>query len=237
MTFQEQNQLNGEEYTSITNDGKFLRVKIRGVEFSGRSFDMLDPPPEITEPLREQFSFFLDALCSYELDCEIPISIIDESTLHEAILHVHVKLGDPDSSRPLKMMRIKESGEIIEASPSLNEEILKLTLDFDGKSFVTKGENLYSSFDEQLSELKEQLPQNVSIKTCWSCQYSDYHPAGSGAFGHLACFRNVKDKYCSVKSKYELMQMWEERTTYVQEIHLCEEYVKRKPGIGGLYVG
>jgi hypothetical protein len=77
----------------------------------------------------------------------------------------------------------------------------------------------------------------LALNTCWNCAFADYNPIGSGSFGGLACFRNIKEAYRKVQNKRDLMNLWEKRTEYVQEIYLCPEFEKRQPGVGGLYVG
>lgn len=227
----------GEEITTITNDGKHLRMIVRGVEFIGQSFDLFDPPANLNKSELEQFTFYLDALCAFEIDCDIPVNIVNGNKKVEGNLHVHMELGEPDDSRPVRIGRKKKDGTTVEAISSLNKEILILELTYQGHFFKAGGMNFYTAFDEQFVELQKQLPSDVYWKTCWNCAFSDYSPLGSGSFGSLACFRNTKEEYRKVKTKRDLFQIWDKRAEYVQEIYLCSEFEKRQPGVGGLYVG
>lgn len=227
----------GEERTTITNDGKYLRMTIRGIEFVGMSFDLFDPPANIDKSELEQFTFYLDALCAFEVDCDIPVHVVKADGVVDGNLHIHMELGEPDINRPARVGRKKEDGTIVEASPSLDKEILVLELTYQTYLFKSGGVNFYAAFDEQFTELKKQLPPDVYLKTCWNCAFSDYHPVGSGSFGGLGCFRNMKEEYQTVKDKYSLMHLWDKRAENVQEIFLCPEFEKRQPGVGGLYVG
>ena len=65
----------GEEKTIIQNDGKSLRMSLRGVIFSGSMFDDFEPS-NIEEAKLTLFPMHAGALCSYKLDCQIPISIV-----------------------------------------------------------------------------------------------------------------------------------------------------------------
>ena len=226
----------GEEITTIFNDGDSLKLTIRDVQFQGSSFELLTPILD-QEPLPESFSLFLDALCDFELDCEIPVQVSINEQQFQTILFVHFEIGQADGSRQLTILRKKDDGSILESNTALNREVLQLKLQIDDKVYASSGQNLYATFDEQLIEIKSQLPDNIYLKSCWNCAYSDFLPTGSGQFGNLACFKNTKDEYKKVRNKKDLFQIWDQRAGFVQEIHVCPEFEKRQPGIGGLYVG
>lgn len=209
---------------------------LRGVKFTGNNFHWFEPLYHATELEPNQFSPFLGALCAYTLDCEIPVSIAEESKTYQESLCIHVGYGKPVEGTPGTEAHRKD-GTIIRDSRQIDHEVLQLSIRFRDICFETSGKNMYSSFDEQLTELRDLLPKNVYLKTCWNCAYSDYHPVGSGLFGGLACFRNNKEEYHSVRSKRDMMSIWGKRAEFVQEIHLCSEFEKRRPGIGGWYVG
>jgi len=227
----------GEEITTIYNDGKTLRIKVRGVEFIGTAFDLLTPPIDFHNLTEKPFYFFLDALYACEINCEVPVKIIQANKTFDGMIKIHVELGMPDGGHPVQMLRKKDDGSIVEENSAPSKEILILELIFDNKHFKSSGVNFHSSFDEQLAEIKKLLPEDTYIKTCWNCAFADYHPVGSGSFGGLACFKNTKEDYRNIKSKFDLMHLWDKRADSVQEIHLCPEFEKRIPGMGGLYVG
>jgi hypothetical protein len=221
----------GEETTVIQNDGKTLRMSLRGVEFSGRSFHWFEPSEEYDESELESFTLFRGELCSYSLDCDIPVLVVDGTRAVQAVLCVHADYGEPVEGLAGTYVRSKD-GTVTKDSRQIDREVLQLTLAFDGESFTSGGKHLYHSFDEQLSEIKALFPKDVYLKTCWNCAFADYHPAGSGAFGRLACFRSLKDEYAQVRSKRDLFAVWDKRAEDVQEVHLCEEFEKRQPGTG-----
>lgn len=215
----------GEEKTSIYNDGKDLRMNLRGVDLIGSELDWRFPEGAPESMIRKKFNIFQGYLCSYSLDFGIPIQLVEAGKTHQVILSVHSEYGQ------------RVEGSCGPGNYYQEHEILQLELIINNQSFITSGRSHYNTFDEQLTELKTLIPQNVLLNICWSCAYSDYFIYGSGVFGHMACFREVKDDYLKVTTKQELVRIWEKRTEYVPEIHCCSEFQKRQPGIGGLYVG
>ncbi len=209
----------GEETTTIFNDGETLSVILREVKFTGTDFHDL----HILEstPLSKQnlFNLSSNALCGYSFDCDIPVWCVSKEQTFEIILHAHIECGKPGKDNHI-----------------LNE-VLLLTIEYEGKVYQSDGKNLYSTFDEQLTILKSNLPDEIYLKICWNCAFADYFPGGSGMFGNLACFRDIKDDYRKVKDKKTLTDLWDKYTDDVQEIDLCNEFEKRQPGIGGLNVG
>jgi hypothetical protein len=223
----------GEEIIVIHNDGKNLRMVVRGVEFVGHEFDLFDPPADCDPVKLESFSFWLGALCSCEIECDIPVTVFDNHQDVQGILKVRVQLGESQPSNG----KVIQGKDHVTAEEDRVPDILQLTLVYDGKSFKSGGKDKYATFDEQLLEIKPLLPEGVYLKTCWSCAFSDYHPAGSGAFGNLACFRNHKDEYCQVSSKKEFFELWDKRAESVQEIYLCPEFATLPPGSRWRYKG
>jgi len=76
------------------------------------------------------------------------------------------------------------------------------------------------------------LPRDILLKACISCAFSDYHPAGSGLSGTLACFRDNKAAYLQVPGKQDLFDVWHSLTEFVRETHLCPHYARRSPHAG-----
>ncbi len=54
----------GEEATVIENDGKTLRMVVRGVEFTGTMFDDFEPSIAQDDPDLAPFSLYCGSLCS-----------------------------------------------------------------------------------------------------------------------------------------------------------------------------
>jgi hypothetical protein len=86
--------------------------------------------------------------------------------------------------------------------------------------------------EEALLDLHRNLPHGVRLAACISCAFSDYHPAGSGFIGTMACFRDAKDDYRAVSGKSELFQVWDRLSGFVQETFACTDFEQRRPGAG-----
>ena len=209
----------GAETITIFNDGQTLSLVLRGIEFKGNNFHSFNISQDTDLSKRNQFNLYSDELCGYSMDCDIPVWLVSNDETLKTFVHVHVEYGKPE----------KES--------NITSEVLQLAIEYQGKVYKSDGKNLYSTFDEQLRDIKRDLPEGIYLKICWSCTFSDYLPSGSGMFGEMGCFRNIKDDYRKVKGKRALMSLWNNRAGDVQEIYLCSEFEKRQAGIGGLYVG
>lgn len=201
----------GEEQTVIQNDGKNLRMSLRGVEFSGFMFDDFEPVL-VDEGKLASFPFHAGALCSYELECPIPISVVVLDKLIESNLQTHIEVGDPAPNGGVELEKVQ------------------LSLTLEDKSFKSSG--THGWFDDELLEIQAALPESMFMKCCHTCAFSDYHPVGSGAFGGLACFRDHKQEYLAIKDKVSFVHFFSKRTENVQETYLCPEFEKRIPGTG-----
>ncbi|MCB8965437.1 MAG: hypothetical protein H6660_00945 [Ardenticatenaceae bacterium] len=199
----------GEEITQIKNDGQELRILLRGVLFLGNDFDTLSPQIDLNSPELATFTLVDGTPCNCEIECEMPMPMATGET---GTLFVHLTLGAPLPNG------------------ALDNELVRLRLQFGGLQFESAGKHGY--FEDELWDIEHQLPQENYMKCCLNCAFSDYFPAGSGLFGHMACFRDSKEAYRKVRGKGDLFQIWEKRTAYVQETFLCPDFEKRIPGTG-----
>ena len=202
----------GEEATAIENDGTTLRMVVREIEFTGRMFDDWEPSTPASSPQLTNFPLNRGELCSYTLECEIPLPLVKASQPTQAILRVHLELGEP------------------RANGGVDREDLKLELSINGQSYKSSGRNGW--FEDELIDIQAMLPTDVHMKCCFTCAYSDYNPAGHGLFGGLICFRNHKREYLSLTGKQAVFQLIEKTNEIVQETYLCPEFEKRVPGTG-----
>ena len=208
--------LNGAEETILRNDGKTLRLSLRGVEFSGSMFD--DFTPEAGTQSSALLAFHINQfneLCDCQIEWEMPLPVVINGEEKRAALHGHIVFGVPDQRGRLDKLE------------------LRLTLRVEGREYSGAGRGGY--FEYALLEIQNALPENMDIKSCITCAFSDYLPVGSGMFGCMACFRDKKAAYLQVKDKYDLLDLWQtpaDVTEQVQETYLCPEFQKREPGAG-----
>jgi hypothetical protein len=200
----------GREAIRISIDNRTISTEIRGVRFTGDSFDDLMPA---TNPGTEiAFSLHHGALCSCTIEWTMPVTLATRGCDQAADLHCRLILGDPGQRG------------------GLDREDLHLTLNYNtgrAASGAAAGD-----FETALIAVQRELLPGVELKACISCGLSDYSPAGSGLFGSLACFRDNADAYQTVSSKQQIFQIWDTFTEYVAETYLCPRYQRRKPHAG-----
>jgi hypothetical protein len=197
----------GAEETTIANDGELLRLKVRGVELVGRGFVSLSPVADTPPALLEHVPLDRGDLCSCRLEWRMSIALHDNGQPTAGMLSVELVLGDPLSNR----------------------EELRLVLEYGGRRFTAPGTG---HFEDDLLGIQSQLPAGVYMKACINCLYSDYSPYGSGMFGDMMCFRNLKAEYLRVTSKQEYLRACGPQVCRVQETYLCPEFERRVPGTG-----
>ena len=202
----------GEVPITIVNDGHMLRTTIREVDFQGNDFDCLSPAESTPPEKLASFTFQHNDLCCCTIECDIPIPVADGQHITEGLLHLQLELGEPM------------------ANGSIDRETLRVSLLTGEKSLTGSGGSGW--FEDELLELQAALPQGTFLKACINCAFSDYHPAGHGLFGSMACFRENKQEYLSVKTKADIFRVWDTLTEYVQETYLCPEFQRRPPGTG-----
>ncbi|MFJ6081131.1 DUF6304 family protein [Streptomyces sp. NPDC092369] len=202
----------GSEDVVFETDGRdVIRTTIRGVRFEGDTMDDLGALSG--EPPERAFSFFDGGLCSCLLEWEVPVPVeVKGSGVRPAVLHCALRMGSP-SADPRK---------------GLDSETLTTRLHLDGYDyFNVAGQD---DLEEALSEVQRQLPRAARLKACISCAWSDYSAGSHSLMGGLACFRDVKDRYRLVDGKkgpHGIFAIWPERTEFVQETWLCEEFEHR----------
>ncbi len=209
----------GEERTIIENDGKELRMLLRGVEFVGNYFDDFEPKLDLADPHLASFTFGYGMLCGHFLECTIPLPVVSGGDVVDAQLLMQLDRGYPRSG----------------GNDRKDREPLKLCLTIGDTSFWSQGKSRW--FEDELLDIQRALPENTYMKACINCAYSDYAPGGNGIFGCMACFRGNKVEYLRVAKKRPFdkaafFRVWATRTEWVQETYLCPEFERRPPGIG-----
>jgi len=199
----------GSEAVEFETDGTDLRCRLRGVDFYGPDFELLEPIPGSPPDRVNQFSLWSACLCSFSLSLEMPISVSAEGGLAEGRLQANIFIGD--SARL--------------DSPTT----LRLTLIVGEDRYSGSGRSGW--FENELLEIQALLPSGTFLKACINCQYSDYSPAGHGFFGWLNCFRFMKKEYLDSPGKMHLLAI-ERAAGTVQETFLCPDFERRIPGTG-----
>jgi hypothetical protein len=202
----------GEIETTICNDYKTLRMNIRGIGFSGSSFDNLHPGNETNISKLETFAFVQGILCDCKISYEMPIEIIAEENLIIGKLNVHIELGKPT------------------VLGGTNRGDIAIILSYDESSFRSNGTSEW--FEDELLDIQNQLPENHKLKCCFGCAFSDYSVYGHSFYADMMCYINAKEDYKKVSDKRTYMEIMGINTENVQETYLCPKFEVRKAGAG-----
>jgi hypothetical protein len=136
----------------------------------------------------------------------MPVPVVTPHGMADGVLTVHLELGDPAPNG------------------GIDREHLTLQLKVEDQLVASKGWSGW--FEDEMLDIQKQLPPDGYMKACINCAFSDYSPVGHGLFGGLACFRDNKQSYLSVKTKRDLFGIWKTMTEYVQETYLdCNRFI------------
>ncbi|MFF8551825.1 DUF6304 family protein [Streptomyces sp. NPDC015501] len=188
----------GSEAVVLTTDGQRLRVRVRGADFEGESFDGLRPVagglPEGGGPGPAG-----GTLTDCVLEWDLPLPVLVAGALRHATLGCLLSLRRDDPA-------------------------LHLALHLDGA--VYESARAERDFTTALAALRRGLPEDVRLQTCSACAFSGPFPApGRGLSGTLACFREAKDAYRGrAAGEGGVLDLWDRRSGTVQEIWSCREF-------------
>ncbi|MYU33489.1 hypothetical protein GTW52_10270 [Streptomyces sp. SID8358] len=196
----------GSEAFILTTDGRRLRVRVRGTDFEGESFDALLPAAGVV-PEAGAFDLADGVLGDCVLEWDLPLPVLAAGTVRQATLSCLLSLrrADPD---------------------------LYLALHLDGA--VYESHRAENDFASALATIRAVLPPDIQLQICTACALSGYLPAsGRGISGGLGCFRDAKDAYRDVTEGSAVAGLWDRRTGLVQEIWSCREFEPRpfEPGL------
>ncbi|WP_406392225.1 DUF6304 family protein [Streptomyces sp. NBC_00887] len=190
----------GSEPVILTTDGQQLRIRVRGAEFEGESFDSLSPVAAVP-PESGAFDMVDGSLSDCVLEWDLPLPVLVSGTVRQVTLSCLLSLrrADPD---------------------------LYLALHLDGAAYESN--RAESDFASALATIQRILPPGIRLQTCIACAFSDYFPVPvRGLSGGLACFRGAKAAYRDAAGGADVADLWDRRTGLVQEIWSCPEFEPR----------
>jgi hypothetical protein len=199
----------GEETSVIENTDATLKVKLRGEDFQGHSFEFLTT---FTPGANTKFDLYSDGClsnCEFLISKAITIITKDEFIPGELILYFKLGNAKPNDVDELDDMQFH------------------LQLNYDEHSYKTKDFSLEKGQDIEsaLFFLKDMLPEGHTIKSCFFCMYSIYSPYGKNFFNDMQCYRNLKGIYGSAEKLYESGFFHNhEHEKYVSELDVCTDY-------------
>lgn len=195
--------------TTIINDSNWLTIELDGILFTGATFISFEP--ETTHSLPDRFTLNqYGELINYQLSFRISLSAWKGGMQIPGYLLGNIVYNEDTNNaynQPYFHFLFEVENDIIEI----------------GKM---------QEFEGVFERLKGKLPDNIILKACYTCLYSDYSVAGSDIFGSMLCFRNAKETYLKVTNKGEYMDMMDNFDRLVQETYLCEEFAPRTKNVG-----
>ncbi|MFE5035855.1 DUF6304 family protein [Streptomyces sp. NPDC056683] len=201
----------GQCETTLINSGGTFTMVLRGNRFEGTSVDSLalvGAPTEAEPPALNHGDL---CSCTIEWRMSVEASLADTG-LTSIPLTARLALGDP--------------------APDNAIDSVGVTLKLHLPTGVVETTTPQGWMEDALLDLQRRLPDGTRLLACISCAFSDYHPAGSGFIGSMACFRDRKDAYRAVAGKWDLFDLWDERSGFVQETFHCPDFEQRQSGSG-----
>lgn len=200
----------GQEISQFESNGSALKIELRGIQFSGTSFDYLEPLSEHLEEAKKKFELNQDnELTSCEMLVSIPIKVRHSENLIEATLNLEITIGDGDFPTTKKF--------------SINVG----NKDFD----IIDDEERALYFESSLISLQKKIPIEYKINSCLFCALSHYSVYGSDKYGTLICYKELKDKILSVNNKNDLVDLTDNKGFNVQETFYCPEFTEITSGL------
>jgi len=192
----------GIETSNFQSDGSLLKIELRGIEFRGICFEVLEG--EIDQKKFEYVEYKGEKekgdLTNCKFNVEMPLNILKGKNEITKSLHAEIQIGKSEISLHLKT----------DKNPISNSKI-------------------FGYFEDAIIDIQNQLPTDEKIKSCLSCKFSHYSPYGNGMFGYLFCFKKIKEKTNEIESKDSLFDVWEladkeNKVFNVQETFICAEH-------------
>ena len=220
--------------TDLENRTYSLSFELDGIRFIGiwfSSFILADTAQ--FEEAKEKFKIvkhgpydgnYVYALQRYNICASIPVSVYDKKAdkTIDAIVKYEVSMKQ-DINYKFLTRRCDSNYVLIDGAEG---EAACIVIDDKNYGVGIMPCNL----DEFLSKCSEQMKDGYRLMSCFTCQYSDYHPCG----GLMQCFRNHKEDCLLVHNKADYFKYLEpHRDVYVcSEFGFCDDYHIRDTACG-----
>ncbi len=200
----------GQEESYFESDGSSLKIELRGIQFSGISFDYLHPSSEKLEEAKMLFELNQDnEITGCEMLVSIPVKVRHKENLIESTLNLEITIGDSDFPMTKKF--------------SINVD----NTDFD----IITDDKRPMFFESLLISLQKKIPIDYKINSCLFCALSHYSVYGSDNYGTLICYKELKDKILSVNNKSDFLDLTDNKGFDVQETFYCSQFTEITSGL------
>lgn len=197
------------EYES-TEQSDEIEDKFHVIKFHGDIIDKYD----------NRIPTYFYSLGRYALDVEIPVHVVRKSDNAEitGTINISFHIVEQDMNKPQRFFMC--NGVRVYPDDIIVDDF---NLCVDGKSYHSEKNTI--DFETALSDICRKIKQNYYIKSCFTCQYSEYSPYGQNDFGSMMCYRECKENCLKVNSKADYFKyLGDEDFAHRQETFLCSEY-------------
>ncbi|MCM1315675.1 MAG: DUF6304 family protein [Muribaculaceae bacterium] len=212
--------LDGFKFCSRTDISDFEYENIEKSEEIENRFHVIKFHGDVINECGKHVPTYFYGLQRYALDVEIPIHVIRKSDTVEitGTINISFELVKHDMNKPQGIIMC-DSVRVY-----YDDTIVKdFSLCIDGKRYSSERNTL--DFESALSDICRKMKQDYYIKSCFTCQYSEYSPYGQNEFGSMMCYRECKENCLKVNSKADYFKyLGDENFTHQQETYLCSEY-------------
>ncbi len=212
--------------TDLENRTYSLSFELDGVRFVGMWFSsfMLSDSAQFEEA-KGKFKIvkhgpydgnYIYSLQRYSMCASIPVSIYDKRRriITEAVVKYDLSLKKDVNN---KFLTRRCDSKYVMIDGMENASACLVIGDKNYGTGITP-----SPIDDFLRKCSEQIKDNYRLVSCFTCQYSDYHPCG----GLMQCFRNHKEACLLVNDKNDYFKYLEpHKDVYVcSEFGICDDY-------------
>ncbi len=221
-----------------------LSFILDNVTFCGTSFDDFHLSDEAQyDEAREKFSLlkwggyspkfnisspYLYDLQRYELKVEIPVKVVRkrDKELIAGVLFLAFQCMESDMTKSHSIIMCDDTRVYRD-----DTVVQEFSLLLDGMCYKSAKKTMY--FEAALNDICCQMKNDYYIKSCFTCQYSDYSPYGNDDYGLMLCFCRHKDDCLRVNNKDDFFSFLEGKDfDGRQETYLCEQYCPRDRASG-----
>lgn len=164
----------------------------------------------------------------YALDLEIPVCMIRKKDSSEVrgMLHLAFEYVEQDENHG-QIRWMCDEVEVIRDDVIVSD----ISLHVEDKSYHSSKKSLY--FNKILGDFSVNIKAEYFLKSCYTCQYSEYSPYGEDYYGTMLCYRNYKQECLKVHNKDDYFDYLETKNCDVrQETYVCGEYETRNKSCG-----
>ncbi len=166
---------------------------------------------------------YLYTLQRYALDVEIPVKVLRKRDGCElpAVIHLSFEYKEHDMEKR-QSIRYCDDVRVYQDDVKVSD----FSLLADGAKYSSTRK--IPAFDLALPDICRQMSKEYYLKSCFTCQYSEYSPYGGDDYGSMLCYRNNKEECLKVHNKDDYFEYLEDKDFEMrQETFLCEEYEPR----------